>query len=233
MIHRHLFDSDAEASRALICRILQLLSKCTDGRTMNVALSGGSTPALMFRLWADEFGTCTPWHRLRFFWVDERCVPPTDGQSNYRLTLDHLLRHVDIPAENVVRIMGENEPEAEARRYEARVRSLTAEEGGFPQFDVVLLGAGDDGHTSSIFPGQEHLLTASEAYAVGTQPATGQQRVALTGMPIIHARHLIFLVTGEKKRTVVADILGTTDRGPASYVAHHALHEVELFTDCG
>lgn len=227
----HIHQNDAEAARALIGRILQVVSECHDGRKVNIALSGGSTPALMFRLWAEEFGSMTPWERIRFFWVDERCVPPTDKESNYGMTRDNLLSKIHIPQANVVRIQGENAPEAEARRYEAVVRSMVPEEGGFPTFDIVLLGAGDDGHTSSIFPGQEQLLTAHEAYAVGTHPMSGQQRVALTGMPIIHARRLIFLMTGPKKAPVLADMLAHNDAGPAAYVAHHALHSVEIFTD--
>ncbi|MBM6992584.1 MAG: 6-phosphogluconolactonase [Prevotella sp.] len=227
----HIFKTDAEASRALIGRILQLAAECPPSRKINIALSGGSTPALMFRLWADEFDEQTPWERIRFFWVDERCVPPTDSQSNYGMTRDNLLSRVDIPQGNVVRIMGENPPEDEARRYEEVVRNLLPEEGGFPAFDIVLLGAGDDGHTSSIFPGQEELLTSHEAYAVGIHPTSGQQRVALTGMPIIHARYLIFLLTGAAKQTVLADIIDRNDAGPAAYVGHHALHTVEVFTD--
>lgn len=231
MIKVHSYATPEATARALIGRILQLLDVAGSDRKLNIALSGGSTPALMFRLWADEFNAKTSWHRLRLFWVDERCVPPTDEQSNYRMTRENLLDRISIPTENVIRIKGENEPGAEAAEYEQTVRTIVPEEGAYPQFDVVLLGAGDDGHTSSIFPGQEALLTSTAAYAVGIHPTSGQQRVALTGQPIIRARHLMLLVTGERKAPVIADILDTHDHGPASYVAHHALHEVELFTD--
>ena len=227
----HIHNTDAEAARALIERILQVTNERPAGQTVNIALSGGSTPALMFRLWAEQYDAQTPWDRIRLFWVDERCVPPTDEESNYGMTRDNLLSKINIPKENVVRIKGENTPEDEARRYETEVRSMVPEEEGFPQFDIVLLGAGDDGHTSSIFPGQEHLLTTDKAYAVGTHPKTGQQRIALTGMPIIHARRLIFLLTGKGKAQVLADIIDQNDAGPAAYVGHHALHTVEVFTD--
>ncbi len=227
----HIHKTDAEASRALIVRILELAAACPPGSKVNIALSGGSTPALMFRLWATEYDEQTPWERIRLFWVDERCVPPTDGQSNYGMTRDNLLDKVDIPAGNVVRIMGENDPETEALRYGEMVRNLLPEEEGIPVFDIVLLGAGDDGHTSSIFPGQEHLLTTPATYAVGTHPASQQQRVALTGLPIIHARNLIFLLTGAGKQQVLADIIDQTDAGPAAYVARRALHTVEIYTD--
>lgn len=231
MIQLNLYADEVGTSRALIDKILQIAGTYPTDQQLNIAISGGNTPALMFRLWAEEKGDVTPWRRLRFFWVDERCVPPSDPQSNYRMTKENLLSRIAIPADNVMRIMGENDPETEAKRYEDIVRSKVPCEDGIPQFDMVMLGAGDDGHTSSIFPGQEHLLTAPVAYAVGTQPATRQQRVALTGLPLVHASHLFFLVTGEKKAQVVADIMDSQDHGPASYVAHHALHHVELFTD--
>jgi 6-phosphogluconolactonase len=227
----HIHNTDTEAARALIERILQVTGDLSADRKVNIALSGGSTPALMFRLWAEQYDAQTPWERIRLFWVDERCVPPTDRESNYGMTRDNLLSKVNIPEENVIRIKGENDPEEEARRYETEVRSMVPEEEGFPQFDIVLLGAGDDGHTSSIFPGQEHLLTTDRAYAVGTHPKTGQQRIALTGMPIIHTQRLIFLLTGENKAQVLADIIDQNDAGPAAYVGHHALHTVEVYTD--
>ena len=249
----HILPTPTDVARALIGRILQCSAGYTSDRKMNIALSGGSTPALMFRLWAEEFAEQTPWDHIRFFWVDERCVPPTDPESNYGMTLRNLLARVPVAEENVMRIMGENTPADEARRYEQLVRSLVPAEGGFPAFDIVLLGAGDDGHTSSIFPGQEQLLNTHEAYAVGTHPVSGQQRVALTGLPIIHARHLFFLLTGAAKAPVLADILRGEDEGiegsdsslsetpagkpleknfgPAAYVAHRALHNVEIFAD--
>ena len=227
----HIHNTDAEAARALIERILQMASEQSDGRKINIALSGGSTPALMFRLWAEEFNTRTPWERIRLFWVDERCVPPTDKESNYGMTLDNLISKINIPKENIIRIKGEENPEEEAQRYETAVRSMVPDKDGFPEFDMVILGAGEDGHTSSIFPGQEHLLTTPQVYAVATHPKTGQQRIALTGQPIIHAQRFIFLLTGKSKASVLADIIDQNDAGPAAYVGRRARNTVEVFTD--
>lgn len=227
----HILPTPTEASRALIERMLKVATEVPADRKVNIALSGGSTPALMFRLWADEYNDRTPWQRLRFFWVDERCVAPTDKESNYGMTHRELISKVDIPEENVVRILGENDPEAEAERYEQVVRRELPEEEGQPSFDIVVLGAGDDGHTSSIFPGQEHLLTTERAYAVGTHPVSGQKRVALTGLPITHAQHLYYLLTGSNKAPILADIIDQNDAGPAAYVGKRALHNVEVFAD--
>lgn len=103
---------------------------------------------------------------------------------------------------------------------------------GWPEFDIILLGAGDDGHTSSIFPGQESLLTSDSIYVVSSHPRNGQKRIAMTGYPILNARHVIFLIMGKSKADVVEEICNSGDTGPAAYIAHHA-QNVELFMDKG
>lgn len=85
-------------------------------------------------------------------WVDERCVPPEDSDSNYGMMRSLLLGIVPIPYENVYRIRGEEKPAKEAARYSELVSRQVPKKNGWPEFDIVLLGAGDDGHTSSIFP---------------------------------------------------------------------------------
>ncbi|MDR0939678.1 MAG: 6-phosphogluconolactonase [Mediterranea sp.] len=226
---QNIFSTPLEASRALIHYLTGLIDE-HPGQTFNIALSGGTTPALMFDLWAREYKKSTPWERLRLYWVDERCVAPDDLDSNYGLTRRTLLDKVSLPAANIFRIEGENVPEEEAARYSALVINQVPEHDGLPQFDVVLLGAGYDGHTSSIFPGQEELLTTDKVYAVATQPNTGQKRVALTGRPILNARHVMFLISGKGKAAVVKSILEDADAGPAAYIAHRAAN-VELFLD--
>ena len=254
----------AEAvSRALIARILQVAAE-TSG-VVNIALSGGSTPALLFRLWASEYADATPWERLRFFWADERCVPPYDSQSNYGMTKRNLLDLAPVPPEQVFRIRGEADPSAEALRCtaeaarlvparcdsEERLRTEAPCGSGevvpaavpcgsgevvpaaerTPQFDIVLLGIGEDGHTASIFPGQEALLSAPQTYAVAVHPESGQRRITLTGRPLLQAARLFFLVCGSPKAEVLADLYASPDAGPAAFVAHNARHTVEIFAD--
>ena len=101
---------------------------------------------------------------------------------------------------------------------------------GFPAFDLVLLGAGDDGHTSSIFPGQEYLLSSFHPYEASVNPYNGQPRIAMTGCLLFNARKIVFLITGKNKTDVVYDIMKSGDTGPAAYVAHHA-ESVDIFTD--
>lgn len=226
----NIFPTAEATARGLIEHILRLVS-FHQRPTFTIALSGGSTPALMFDLWASDYADQTPWERLRFYWVDERCVPPTDAESNYGMTHRHLLSRVPLAEEQVRRIWGENTPEEEAERYAALVRSELHAVEGMPIFDLVLLGAGDDGHTSSIFPDREDLLTTDSLYAVAEHPVTRQQRIALTGAPIIHAQNVIFLMTGAAKAPIYNDFLQGHTNGPAAYIAHHALYEVEVFAD--
>lgn len=225
----HIHPSPAGTSRALLEWILQI----ADGTAgpVNIALSGGSTPARMFGLWTEAYRERTPWERIRFFWVDERCVPPDDPQSNYGMTKRNLLDFVPIPPGRIFRIRGEDDPDSEAHRYAKTAESLLPLSKGYPVFDFVLLGIGDDGHTASIFPGQETLLVTRETYSVGIHPTSGQRRVTLTGQPLLLASHLAFLATGPAKAKVLATLQAGPASGPAAYVAHHALHPAEIFID--
>ena len=225
------FPSSIETSRALILRLVELMNEEPD-RIFNIAVSGGNTPALMFDLWANEYLDITPWNRMKIYWVDERCVPPEDSDSNYGMMRNLLLGIAPIPYENVFRIRGVAKPVKEAVRYSELVKQQLPYRLGWPEFDIVLLGAGDDGHTSSIFPGQENLLTTASSYVVSIHPCNGQKRIAMTGYPILNARHVIFLITGKNKADVVEEICNSGDTGPAAYIAHHA-QNVELFIDKG
>lgn len=226
-----IFPSFIEASRELILRVVEIMKEEPD-RVFNIAVSGGDTPALMFDLWANEYMGITPWHRMHIYWVDERCVPPDDSDSNYKLMRTLLLELAPIPCENIFRIRGEAEPTGEAVRYSELVRRQLPLKQGWPEFDIILLGAGADGHTSSIFSGQEELLISSSVYVVSIHPHNGQKRIAMTGQPMLVARHVIFLITGKNKADVVEEICNSGDTGPAAYVAHHA-QGVELFLDKG
>jgi 6-phosphogluconolactonase len=226
---KNIYSSSIETARALILHIVKLVSDEPD-KTFDIAFSGGSTPALMFDLWANEYKAVTPWERIRIWWVDERCVRPEKSDSNYGMMRMLLLDVAPIPEANIFRIMGENKPKEEAARYSALVKEYVQPQGSFPAFDIVLLGAGNDGHTSSIFPGQEHLLISPEIYEATYNPNTGQNRIALTGQPIINAAQVIFFIMGKDKADVVFEICQSGDTCPAAYVAHHA-GEVLLFLD--
>lgn len=183
------------------------LMKAAEGKkSFTVALSGGSTPKIVFDLLAEKH-TSVDWSRFHFYWGDERCVPSTDGQSNYKMTVDHLFSKIDIPEVNIHRILGENDPEAEAIRYAALLEDQLETENEVPQFDLVILGMGDDGHTASIFPHEIELWDSSNWCEVATHPDSGQKRVSITGDVINNAKAVAFLVTGASKVEKVKTIL--------------------------
>lgn len=225
------FSSSMETARALILHLIDIMNEEPE-KIFNIAVSGGNTPALMFDLWANEYADQTPWGRIVFYWVDERCVPPENSDSNFGIMRSLLLGIVPISYTHIFRIRGEEKPAKEAVRYSALVARQVPEKNGWPEFDIILLGAGDDGHTSSIFPGQEALLSSDLIYVVSTHPRNGQKRIAMTGIPILNARRVIFLITGKAKAEVVEEIYYSGDTGPAAYVAHHA-QNVEVFMDRG
>lgn len=189
--------------------------------TLNVALSGGSTPKILFDLLAENHSETIDWSGIHFYWGDERCVPPTDSDSNYKMTADHLLSKIDFPEQNVHRVLGENDPAGEAIHYgEQIVANLTAAN-GLPQFDLVILGMGGDGHTASIFPHEIELLDSENTCEVATHPESGQKRITLTGNVINNAKEICFLVTGAGKTEKIDEIFhqtGDWKTYPASYI---------------
>ena len=189
---------------------------------LTIALSGGSTPQLLFDVLASEYNDKLDWNKLHFYWGDERCVPPTDKESNFGMTKNHLFDHVPVPVGNIYRIIGENAPDQEAIRHSEEIASNLPEVNRLPQFDLVMLGLGTDGHTASIFPHQMELLTAEEICVVATHPESGQKRVSLSGQVINNARLVVFLVTGESKRDKIAEIhnkKGNWKTYPASFIS--------------
>lgn len=172
-----------------------------------LCLSGGSTPEIIFQNLAKDHKSRIDWSKVRLFWGDERCVPPDDDESNYGMTNKNLLSFINIPEKNVHRIEGEGNPEEEAARYSEEIRNNVPLNNGFPKFDLVMLGLGEDGHTASIFPNQMYLLHSEKIFEVATHPATGQKRITLTGNTINNAKEIIFLVTGEHKASILRQIL--------------------------
>ncbi len=188
---------------------------------LNIALSGGSTPQLLFDILASEYKNAIDWNKVHFYWGDERCVPPTDPESNFGMTKLHLFSHLTLPEENIHRILGENEPAVEAARYGKEIERALHSSEGLPCFDIVMLGMGTDGHTASIFPHQMGLLESSETCVVATNPESGQKRVSLSGPIINNARKVAFLMTGNSKAQKIQEILtrqGNWLRYPASYI---------------
>ncbi|HMM16249.1 MAG TPA: 6-phosphogluconolactonase [Petrimonas sp.] len=211
-----IFNTKEELNRAFTDYLKEILK---DRERVTVALSGGSTPKSLFDYWAQRHATDIDWKSVFLFWGDERCVPPTDEQSNYRMTRDHLLDHVAIPERNIFRIKGENDPAAEAQRYSTLLQMEVETVDTVPSFDLVILGLGDDGHTASIFPHEIDLWESVDLCVVGTHPDSGQKRISLSGKVINHAQRVAFLVTGAAKAEKVKQIIESGKEVAAAYPA--------------
>ena len=217
----HTFKSTDELANSLSEKVIRLARESIQaGFPFNMALSGGSTPRVLFEKIASTTEDPGLWEQVNFFWVDERCVPPEDPESNYRMTDETLFRPLSLSYAHVYRVMGEKEPYAEAERYETLLRSQLPGRQGFPCFDMILLGMGTDGHTASIFPDQMDLLHSGRICEVARHPESGQQRITLTGPVINNAERVCFMITGTNKASVLASII-EEQRGSEKYPAAH------------
>ncbi len=202
------FDSlDQMAKKAL-----QWLTEQTsqvDKETVSIALSGGNTPQALFEEIVKLDTGTVDWNKLLIFWGDERCVPPEHTESNFRNAQKSILIPMDIPEEHIFRIHGETYPPKEVERYNQVLADHLPIVDGYPKFDLILLGLGEDGHTASIFPGDEYLFESENWCEVSTHPISGKQRITLTGSVINHAEEVAFLVTGTNKAKIVAEVVKT------------------------
>lgn len=191
-----------ETNDTLHQKLMDLMDKLlAEKPQINISLSGGSTPAAFFDYWAATKQESSYWQRIRLFWGDERCVSPDDKMSNYGMTRKHLLDKIPIPAGNVFRIIGENDPLQEAERYSALIDNEAL------PFDLILLGLGEDGHTASIFPSSIDFWDSPRLCIVNAHPDTGQKRISITGQVINNAQWVVFLVTGTNKAPKVQEIV--------------------------
>lgn len=187
----------------------------------HIALSGGSTPKSIFEYLALNHQSTIDWHKVKFFWGDERCVPPNESESNYKMAYDSLLSKLQISALNIFRIKGENDPQLEADSYDSEVLNHMKNINGYPRFDLIMLGLGEDGHTASIFPNQKNLLNSDKIYSTAVHPASGQTRITLTGRVINNASNVVFIATGKNKSKVLDEIInqkGNYKGYPASFI---------------
>lgn len=189
-------------------RILELLDDARRQRGIaTIAVSGGSTPRLMFQSMASR---TFDWSGVEVFWVDERMVPPTDSESNYRMTRESLLDAIGIPASRIHRIAGEMEPERACAAYVTQIRQvfgLGPNSNELPVFDVIQRGMGPDMHTASLFPGEPLVLNQTDIAAALWVPKMGQHRVTLLPGVLERARQTLCLVTGADKTAGLRSVL--------------------------
>ena len=172
-----------------------------------IALSGGGTPKQIYaRLATADYRGRIAWEKVHIFFGDERCVPPDDARSNYRMAREAWFGHSPIPAENIHRIRGEDDPALEALRYEEEIARLYRT-GAFPAFDLILLGMGDNGHTASLFPGTAALREKERLVVAQYVEVMTTWRVTFTAPLINAARHVAFLAEGAGKAQMLRNVL--------------------------
>lgn len=211
-----LADAEALASHAA-SEIARLLEEAREQRGVaHVALSGGGTPKRTYELLGQ---TLESWAGVEVWFADERCVPPDDEQSNYRLAAETLLRPAAIPDDAVHRMLGELGPEEGALRYAEELGSLD----GVP-LDVAVLGIGPEGHIASLFPHHPALKATDPCVGVSDSPKPPPQRITLT-LPVLRAiRHCLVIASGQEKAGAISGMLGEpTEDVPASLLPHEHL----------
>jgi 6-phosphogluconolactonase len=211
-------DPDA-AARVAADRVAAAVGSALSERgSAHVALAGGTTPRHTYELLARGLERA----RDADWWFgDERCVPPDDPESNYRLAADRLFQPAGIPAARIHRVRGEDAPEAAAAGYEAELRRLLpAPAEGVPALDLALLGLGEDGHTASLFPGDPVLRERHRLAVPVVAAKPPPNRITLT-LPVLEAaREVLILATGAGKAAAVKRVLaGPDEMTPASLLA--------------
>ncbi len=183
-----------------------------------LAISGGNTPRAVHAEMVRQAGDLA-WDKVQITFGDERCVPPDDAQSNFRMARESLLEPAAIPAGNVFRIRGEIDPETAALECEGKLRALAGRFGEERyRHDLLLLGLGEDGHTASLFPGSPALEEVARDVISTTGPKPPPQRITFTFPLLNAARHVCFLVNDASKETVIQEVLRGDARHPASRV---------------
>lgn len=228
----HKFPAPEAAAEACCRHISAIIEEVLAGQEFaTIAFSGGSTPKLLFQRLA---ASNVPWDRVHLFWVDERCVQPTDPQSNYRLANENLIAPARIPRSHVHRVPAELMPDHAARHYVDDIRAFfRLEPGALPHFDVLQLGMGPDAHTASLFPGEPLIENRDGIAAAVYVEKMSQWRVTLLPGVLLAARHTVFLVAGPDKADAVRNVFeGEYDpaKYPAQMVSHHS-RSVAWFMD--
>lgn len=203
-------DSENLAQRSLDFFIADAQKAIKVRNTFNVAISGGHTPRRFFELLGEmPEAKKLPWDKIHLFWVDERYVPPDSQQSNYKLAADTFLPKVAIPEENIHRIPTEySDFKAAASCYEEIIRSVFGlQKSQIPEFDLIVLGMGAEGHTGSLFPNSYAPFVKEDLTCVVYVLDEKLNRITLTHPVLCAASHLVVLVSGKEKADIVKEVL--------------------------
>ncbi|ARU65676.1 6-phosphogluconolactonase [Histophilus somni] len=198
-MNKKIFDTAQQAVEQIAQEFVQYSRQ---NRPVHISLSGGSTPKLLFKTLAQEpFKSEVRWENLHFWWGDDRMVEPNNPESNYGEVKKLLFDHISIPTENIHRIRGEENVEQELARFSQELTACVPN----LEFDWIILGMGNDGHTASLFPHQTDFDDQNVA-VIAKHPETGQIRISKTAKLIEQAKRITYLVTGEAKAEILKEI---------------------------
>jgi 6-phosphogluconolactonase len=191
----------------------------------SIALSGGSTPKLLYQTIIEQYKEDVDWSKVDFFWSDERYVPIHHSDSNMKLALDYLLYPLLVKRDNIYLINTSlKDPVEAAKLYEENILEYF---GNRPQFDLILLGLGDDGHTASLFPNTKALNELGKQVTANWMDKFQTWRLTFTFPLLNNAKNVMFIVSGNLKSSVLKDIL--TDKNTNFPAARVSPQKGELF----
>jgi 6-phosphogluconolactonase len=217
-MNREVIRSKNFAHDAAIFIFGQARAALAERAQFRIALSGGKTPRPVYAEFA-RIGRDLAWEQIHFTFGDERCVPPDDEQSNFRMANESLFLPAGVPDKSIARMRGEIEPELAAQEYQDHLDLLAAQAGELIyRHDLILLGLGDDGHTASLFPGTAALKETVRRVVANFVPRLKAWRLTFT-LPLINqARQICFLVNANKQADLVERVLGGDRNLPAALV---------------
>ena len=183
-----------------------------------IALSGGNTPRPVYARLAAA-GNDLRWELIRITFSDERCVPPDDPNSNFRMARETLLAPAAVPEKSILRMRGEIDPQIAAQEYQDQLDRIASKRSeSIYRHDLILLGLGDDGHTASLFPGTTALEEVTRRLVANFVPKLNAWRLTFTFPLINHARHVLFLVGASKSPELIERVLNGDSQLPAARV---------------
>ena len=227
----HSYAGAQELARDVACRWLDLLRNSATATPFTVALSGGRIPKLFY----GELVLAAERQRLdavHFFWGDERCVPPDDDESNYKLAAEHLFTPLELSVAQIHRLQVERGEEFAVAEGESQLRRFTqVSPSGQPVFDLILLGMGEDGHIASLFPNEsEELITRPAVYRAVTGPKPPPRRLTLGYPAIASARQVWVLASGSGKEAALKKSISGNGDTPLARVLR-LRESTDIFTD--
>lgn len=209
---------DVRRTKSFVEDAVALILQCAEDAVQTrgvfrIALSGGNTPRPVYQALSKEKAS---WDKWEITFGDERCVPPTSDQSNFRMAKEALFDHIAIPPSNILRMQGELDPTQAAADYEKEL--LARARGGSYRHDLILLGMGDDGHTASLFPKTEALHVTDRLVVANYVPKFSTHRMTFTYPLLNAARHICFLVNSRGKEAVLEAVLSGDTSYPSAAI---------------